>query len=72
MAKIPYFTMKHCAHWNGPFEGRREDPEKRGARNRRDLHRPTEQVTTKVTFRLEDVKKSIFKFAVNSAFKKSL
>ncbi|MDT7811720.1 MAG: hypothetical protein QOJ42_1636, partial [Acidobacteriaceae bacterium] len=18
IAKIPYFTMKHCAHWNGP------------------------------------------------------
>jgi hypothetical protein len=52
MAKIPYFTMKHCAHWNGPFEGRREDPEKRGARNRRDLHRHTVQVTIKVTFRL--------------------
>ena len=52
MAKIPYFTMKHCAHWNGPFEGWREDPEKRGARNSRDLHRHTAQVTTKVTFRL--------------------
>jgi hypothetical protein len=49
--QIP-FTMKHCAHWNGPFEGRREDPEKRAARNRRDLHRHTAQVTTKVTFRL--------------------
>src|SRR5258705_13093604 len=47
IAKTPYFTMKHCAHWNGPFEGWSEDPEKSGARNRRDLHRHTAQVATK-------------------------
>jgi hypothetical protein len=29
MAKIPYFTMKHCAHWKGPFEPWKRDPDVR-------------------------------------------